>query len=375
MKWYFAVSAASLARHEHDWPGLLQAAVTSAARNTTLRPHLLYDGEPNALTDDLARRGVTIVPHRATLFPALVRHADRTGRDPVWLAVAAGAFLRFDIPLIEQSDSCVLYTDADVLFLNDPNFFREQPPRLFAASTESSDRYEDMNSGVMLLNVPAMRADHERLCAFAAAHLDLGLDQEILRAHYTGRYDLLDRSLNWKPYWGSNPDAQIVHFHGPKPILARRFLREGYLSANSNWQTLLLRAPDGYRTYLQVWDQYADADRVLCTVDAVRPSLVAGWAVYRRDASRRVEFKVLIDGEDDGSIVCDQRRPDVAQAGFGSARAGWRYCPPPVAEGAPARRLELIEAGGLATDLVVEGRPANYCLVPSGPASAAGLLG
>ncbi len=367
MKWYFAVSAASLARGEHDWPGLLQAAVNSARRNTTLRPHLLYDGEPSAFTDDLARRGVTVIRHRTTLFSALERHAQQTGSDPIWLAVAAGAFLRFDIPLIEQSDACVLYTDADVLFLREPNFFREQPPKLFAASTESTDRYDDMNSGVMLLNVPAMRADHERLCAFAAAHLDLGLDQEILRAHYAGRYDLLDRSLNWKPHWGTNPDAQIVHFHGPKPVLARRFLREGYLSANPNWQTLLLRAPDGYRTYLQAWDRYADADRVLCTVDVAKHSHVAGWAVYQRDASRRVEFKVLIDGEEDGSILCDQPRPDVAQAGFGSGRAGWRYCPPHVPEGAPARRLQLVEAGGLATDLLVEGQATDHCLIPARP--------
>ena len=364
MKWYFAVSAASLARDEHDWPGVLQAAVNSASRNTTLRPHLLYDGEPSGLTDDLARRGVTVVPHRATLFPALADRADRNGLGPQWLATAAGAFLRFDIPVIEQDDACVLYTDADVLFLKQPDFFREHLPGLFAASTESTDQYGDMNSGVMLLNVAAMRADHPRLCAFAAANLDLGLDQEILRAHYVGRYDLLDRSLNWKPYWGANAHAQIVHFHGPKPVLARRFLREGYLSGNIHWQTLLLRGPEGYRTYLAEWDRYADPDRVVCTVDVVSRTCVAGWAVYRRDPGRRVEFKVLIDGQDDGSIVCDQPRPDVAQAGFGSARAGWRYCPPPGSDDGAPRRMELVEIGGLAVEMTVKGRAAETCWVP-----------
>ena len=104
------------------------------------------------------------MPHRATLFPALARHAQQNGLAPDWLGIATGAFLRLDIPPIERTDECVLYTDADVLFLQQPNFFRSQPPTLFAASTKSTDRYDDMNSGVMLLNVPAMRAAHARLC-------------------------------------------------------------------------------------------------------------------------------------------------------------------------------------------------------------------
>ena len=365
MKWYFAVSEASLSRGDHDWPGLLQAAVNSAARNTSLQPHLLYDGEPSTLTDDLARRGVVVIPHRASLFAALATHAGREGLDAMWLAVAAGAFLRFDIPLVEQTDELVLYTDADVLFLTEPNFFHSQPPALFAASTQSTERYDDMNSGVMLLNVPAMRADHARLCAFTAANLRLGLDQEVLRVHYRDRYDLLDRSLNWKPYWGPNPHAQIVHFHGPKPAAARPFLRDGTLPAHQDWRALLLHRPEGYRTYVAEWDRYADADQVICTVDVVSQSHVAGWAAYRRDAGRRVELRVLIDGEEDGSLVCDQPRADVAQAGFGTGRSGWRYCPPAAPPGQPPRRLELLEADGLAVELTVYGHRASHCVIPS----------
>ena len=112
------------------------------------------------------------------------------------------------------------------------------------------------------------------------------------------------------------------------------------------------------------WDRYAGPDRVICTVDVVSRTCVAGWAVYRRDPERRVEFKVLIDGQDDGSIVCDQRRPHVAQAGFGSERSGWRYCPPRAgADGAPWR-MELVEANGLTVELTVEGQPAATILVP-----------
>ena len=364
MKWYFALNEASVARPDHDWERLLKAAVKSARLNTQLEPHLLYDGEPNALTAELEGGGVRIIPHRVSLYPDLAAHAARNGSDAMWLAVAAAAFLRFDIPIIEQEDDLVLYTDVDVVFLSQPNFFRTQPPLLFGASTQSTERYDDMNSGVLLLNVPAMRADHDALCAFAAANLHLGLDQEILRVHYRDRYDLIDRSLNWKPYWGVNPHAQIVHFHGPKPAAARPFVRDGTLPAYEDWRRLLLHSPDGYRSYLAEWDRYADPDQVICMVDVVSRTCVAGWAVYRRDGGRRVELKVLIDGEDDGSILCDQPRPDVAQAGFGNARAGWRYCPPPTAAGGPPRRMELVEAGGLAVELVVDGRAAESLMVP-----------
>jgi hypothetical protein len=34
-----------------------------------------------------------------------------------------------------------------------------------------------------------------------------------------GGWKPLRPELNWKPYWGINPAAKIIHFHGPKPFL------------------------------------------------------------------------------------------------------------------------------------------------------------
>ena len=149
-----------------------------------------------------------------------------------------------------------------------------------------------MNSGVMLINVPAMRADHANLVRFTVNNFDLGLDQEILREHYANRYDMLDRSLNWKPYWGYNPNAQIVHFHGPKPIAARKFLNDKNYLTNESWLSLLNVNKEGYQLYLDVWDKYAGPDHATCTIDYVSSSLVAGWAIYRANPFRRVELKV-----------------------------------------------------------------------------------
>ena len=374
MKWYFAVSEASMARADHDWEGVLKAAVNSARQNTQLQPHLLYDGEPNALTRDLEARGVRVIPHRVSLYPELAAYGAQAGKDAMWLPVAAAAFMRFDIPLIERDDDLVLYTDIDVMFLTQPNFFRTKPPLFFGASTQSTERYDDMNSGVMLMNVPALREDHAGLCRFTAANLELGLDQEILRVYHKDRYDLIDRSLNWKPYWGHNPNAQIVHFHGPKPVAARKFLQNASYPLPADWLTLLSFSPDGYRHYLDVWDALADPDRVTCTVDVVDAHRIAGWAVYQRRSNKRVEFTITVDGADDGTLVCDQPRPDVAAAGYGNGRAGFRYAPPPVANGTTRRRVVFTESQGLDVELSVIGRRAedSAVLLPSPPFRSGG---
>ena len=133
MKWYFAMSESSLSRGEHDWPGLIKTAVKSALVNTTLNPHLLYDGQPNELTKDLEKLGVKIVPHRVCFFDELESYGRRTSRHESWIGIASGAFLRLDIPLLEREDDLVLYTDTDVIFLSEPDFYRTEPPRLFCS--------------------------------------------------------------------------------------------------------------------------------------------------------------------------------------------------------------------------------------------------
>ena len=37
-------------------------------------------------------------------------------------------------------------------------------------------------------------------------------------------YDELPEIQNWKPYWGTNEDAEIIHFHGPKPPHAKALM-------------------------------------------------------------------------------------------------------------------------------------------------------
>jgi lipopolysaccharide biosynthesis glycosyltransferase len=257
MKWYFAISQASLDRADHDWQGLIRVAIASARANTTLVPHMLYDGEESDFTRELRRAGVVIINHRVSFYGAVEAFS---GAESWHTRIAAGAFLRIEIPDVEHDDEFVLYTDVDVQFLREIDLSGHRPA-LFAAAPQSSlGDYNDLNSGVMLINVPAMAKELPDFKAFIANNLQIGLDQEMLAAYFPGRYDVLAPEYNWKPYWGRNDETRIVHWHGPKPILARRRVdNPDYVSGVHAWDALLSRDVAGYSYYLKLWTEMNDA--------------------------------------------------------------------------------------------------------------------
>ena len=83
------------------------------------------------------------------------------------------------------------------------------------------------NAGIMLINVPWMRRTYDEFVAwtFSGVNIARGLhfgpfgpgDQGAYNQFYTGKFNVHRWPLfNWKPYWGYNPRAKLVHFHGPK---------------------------------------------------------------------------------------------------------------------------------------------------------------
>jgi lipopolysaccharide biosynthesis glycosyltransferase len=256
LKWYCAVAAKTLDFVDSDLRNLIRVAVFSALRNTRLRPHVIYDGADDWFTAELRCMGAKVIFRRSALFDALEQHA---GQFHNWLHVMSGAFLRFEVPVVETQEQFALYTDCDVLFLRDPYFGRDLPEMFAATSQFSTDPAEDMNSGVMLINVPNMRRILPDLLDFSRRSLHLGLDQEILRAYFQANYLPLDRSLNWKPYWGWGAGAQNVHFHGPKPAAARKYLMHGELPKDTVWAGLLGQSREGYEAYTRLYYLYFEA--------------------------------------------------------------------------------------------------------------------
>ena len=252
MKWYFALSEASLS-DDDLYANCIRVAVLSANRNTSLRPFFLFDGGENAFVNELRSLGATVIRHRSTLYDHI---STEKPDDHHFIRIASGAFLRIDIPLIEKEDEFVLYTDCDVMFLTDPDF-RDLKPNYFCVAPEfTRGDYDNMNSGVMLINVPEMREIHQSFIQYLRSTKISELpafDQGALRIHFRGIYDRLPETLNWKPYWGHNPRAEIIHFHGPKPPHAKALIDGVGDSLPTVLKDLFLMQPDYYKEAVDLW--------------------------------------------------------------------------------------------------------------------------
>lgn len=261
-KWYFCVNEAGFDR---SFP-LVAVAVRSARANTALRPACLYNGADARHARRLANLGVEVVPHRSSLEAEL-----RAGYGDSYDQFS-GHWLRIDLPLIETEEEVVLYTDVDVMFLSPPSV--DEPPPLLAAAPEfdiANTSY--FNSGVMILNLPRLREVHEQFTAAIRRRLRGRFrypahDQESYNRFFgpsavnrlRGRaYTPMSPTLNWKPYWGVNERASIVHFHGPKPRLARNLAATaGGSRTGDTYKGLWQRAPEAYEVYVAMWQGYRD---------------------------------------------------------------------------------------------------------------------
>jgi hypothetical protein len=341
LKWYFSISEASLLRPEHDWPGLIRAAVSSARQNTSLRPHLLYDGGRTPFIDELEAHGVKVMRHRVGFCEAFaVRGAS-------YAAVASGVFLRSELPLIETEEQYVLCTDCDVIFLSEP-LLPPQPPEFFAAASQMArDDYRDMNMGVVVMNLPAMRRELPEFIRFIKDHINAGfpgIDQVMYRRFYQDRWDPLAPTMNWKPYWGIEPGARILHWHGPKPVWVRDRLSLPDLPTNADWRALFSRNRQAYIHYLKVWEQYGRMPRetVHCVVTIASAGVVAGWALDKADPVTPVRLIPVVDGQRLDEIVCCNPRPAVKKAGYPSESVGYRWQLPDRYRDGRQHRLALL---------------------------------
>lgn len=249
-KWYFSVNEAGLKGAFED----IAVSVLSAREHTSLEPVCLYVGADHPRLSWLEANGVTVKRHTPSLAAALqAGYGDDAAK-------FSGHWARVDVPDIETEETYVLYTDIDVMFRRDPALYDFRPAYVAVAEEQKlSDRHH-FNSGVMVINIPAMRA---ALPWFRAA-IDRRLygvfkypphDQASFNEFFKPVASWMDPAFNWKPYWGWNDNAAIIHFHGPKPRHVARFgsgapARASYLKLHGMSPETYQRLDGEYRRYL-----------------------------------------------------------------------------------------------------------------------------
>lgn len=147
-----------------------------------------------------------------------------------------GAFFRLDVPIVFDQAlallgdvACVetdyyLYTDTDVLFLQDIDSCDLNKPSFYTISGDNlREIMTPSNTGVMYADRHAFKGHLNDIVSYAdEIKWDFeAMDQGLINKYVFAKnlsIPYLHEKFNWKPYWGHSEDAVIVHFHGPKPL-------------------------------------------------------------------------------------------------------------------------------------------------------------
>jgi FkbM family methyltransferase len=239
-KWYFSVNEGGLTNAFED----VAVSVLSAREKTSLQPVCLYVGADHPRLAWLEANGVTVIRHTLSVEASI---QAGYGEDAPKFT---GHWARVDVADVETEDTYVLYTDIDVMFRRDPAEWDFRPPYVSVVEEKTLGDRHHFNSGAMVINVPAVRA----VLPWFRAAIDRRLngvfqypphDQASFNEFFKPVASWMDPIFNWKPYWGWNEEAAIIHFHGPKPRHVARF---GPLAVvKPSYRTLHKMSPETYK--------------------------------------------------------------------------------------------------------------------------------
>lgn len=200
---------------------MLEKSVKSALKNTNFEVYVIFDGKKEELN---LPKEVNIIEHRHRCYDSF-KNSKRNTSEGV-LTIASSAFLRTEIPFLCKKlgfeDKYILYTDYDVLFM-EANYsdLDNIKPEFFAGCPEfNKEDWNTINTGAMIMNI-----DHFwKIDNFIIDYINKNFeklsvwDQSMYNNLYKSKITKLPIEYNWKPYWGINNKAKIIHFHGAKPL-------------------------------------------------------------------------------------------------------------------------------------------------------------
>lgn len=228
MKWVFCLNEAGSKTENLFY---LKYAVLSAKKYTKLDPVCLLLGNNTYLEKFLKNLNIPVIKVQESPISSQLNYFHSSS--PFWnlkthdiIDFASGTFLRFEIHKYIPDKYC-LYTDLDILFT--PNFrIPKIKPKYFAASYQELGSDEMFNSGVMVLNLHNFSKHiYDDLVTqglqFWEEWVKRWYDQYLLNYFYKDRVEILDMVYNWRPLFGENSKAGIIHFERFKPLKNNSF--------------------------------------------------------------------------------------------------------------------------------------------------------
>lgn len=249
MKCYICLTDSIVTRK--DYLDLLKVMLISARKNTSLHLVCLYDGNTNDPVYNLLKEfNVEIIlhqlPYKLELMEIYPREwmLQNLGKEIEYNRIF-GTFMRMEIPVVEKEEKYVLYSDIDVIF-NADILLEELPhPTYLAAAPEYERNVEDMeyfNAGVLVMNIQGMKEKYEEFILKMKnreRNISGLFDQGYLNELCFKDMELLPIEYNWKPYWGINDKAKLIHFHGMKP--SSNLNEAGFITDNSFFRIVLMQ--------------------------------------------------------------------------------------------------------------------------------------
>ena len=227
MKVYFTLTDGI--KNDEKNLNMLKLCLKSAKENTSLKLNALYDGIENDNVHKIfLEYGVNVIFTKLSFADKIQKYYKNWKFENLLNSLTRmhGCFLKFDIALHEQEEDVVLYSDIDTIFMRDIDWDKFANVKTLAVAPEF-DRdefavikgYKYFSAGIMLINIPELKRRREELFYMLDNNVEPYQecwDQGFFNHLYKDDFEVMPFELNWKPYWGRNDNAIIVHVHGWK---------------------------------------------------------------------------------------------------------------------------------------------------------------
>lgn len=256
----------TLSGNDSKYLEMAKVLVLSARVNTDLDMYCIYDGEDEGFVDFLHRQNVHVLLWTISFLDELKMNyqGERS------IQFCRGTYMCMELPKVLHEygvlDEYILYVDTDIMFLGSIELDSLKPNYFSSSSDWGQNDWSRFSTGVMVMSIPNLLNMYPSFLAHLKGHhfnfpnTEMGpCDQGAWNTFYVnGEHERLDPIYDWKPWWGINENARIVHFSGPKPQQVKNLLE---LDKPTNEQEQLQKFvvgenPEAYKHYVSIWDGY-----------------------------------------------------------------------------------------------------------------------